>query len=197
MIMKLLEERILKDGVVLGEDVLKVDNFLNHQIDPVLMQAMGNEFANYFTNKGITKILTIETSGIAPAVFAGLKLGIPVIFARKHKSLTLIDNLYTTSVHSFTKGVTNKITVSRNFLDATDHVLLIDDFLANGQAAKGLIEICHQAEASIAGIGMVIEKSFQPGRKDLEELGYDILSLARIRAFEKGVVKFVEEEENK
>ncbi|MCA9765044.1 MAG: xanthine phosphoribosyltransferase [Carnobacterium sp.] len=195
--MKLLEERILKDGVVLGEDVLKVDNFLNHQIDPVLMQAMGNEFANYFTNKGITKILTIETSGIAPAVFAGLKLGIPVIFARKHKSLTLIDNLYTTSVHSFTKGVTNKITVSRNFLDATDHVLLIDDFLANGQAAKGLIEICHQAEASIAGIGMVIEKSFQPGRKDLEELGYDILSLARIRAFEKGVVKFVEEEENK
>ncbi|WP_414838708.1 xanthine phosphoribosyltransferase [Carnobacterium sp. TMP28] len=195
--MKLLEERILKDGVVLGEDVLKVDNFLNHQIDPVLMQAMGNEFANYFANKGITKILTIETSGIAPAVFAGLKLGIPVIFARKHKSLTLIDNLYTTSVHSFTKGVTNKITVSRNFLDATDHILLIDDFLANGQAAKGLIEICRQAEASIAGIGMVIEKSFQPGRKDLEELGYDILSLARIRAFEKGVVKFVEEEENK
>ncbi|SEK47200.1 xanthine phosphoribosyltransferase [Carnobacterium iners] len=195
--MKLLEERILKDGMVLGEDILKADNFLNHQIDPVLMQAMGNEFASYFANKGITKILTIETSGIAPAVFAGLELGIPVIFARKHKSLTLIDNLYTTNVHSFTKGVTNKIAVSRNFLDATDHVLIIDDFLANGQAAKGLIEICRQAKASLAGIGIVIEKSFQPGRKDLEELGFDILSLARIRAFEKGVVKFVKEEEKK
>lgn len=197
MMMKLLEERILKDGMVLGEDILKADNFLNHQIDPVLMQAMGNEFASYFANKGITKILTIETSGIAPAVFAGLELGIPVIFARKHKSLTLIDNLYTTNVHSFTKGVTNKIAVSRNFLDATDHVLIIDDFLANGQAAKGLIEICRQAKASLAGIGIVIEKSFQPGRKDLEELGFDILSLARIRAFEKGVVKFVKEEEKK
>jgi xanthine phosphoribosyltransferase len=196
MKMKLLEERILKDGVVLGEDVLKVDNFLNHQIDPVLMQALGNEFARYFADKGITKILTVETSGIAPAVFAGLTLGIPVVFARKHKSLTLIDNLYTTSVYSFTKNITNTITISRNYLNATDKVLIIDDFLANGQAAKGLIEICRQADAAIVGIGMVIEKSFQPGRKDLEALGFDILSLARIRAFENGVVKFVEEEEN-
>lgn len=194
--MKLLEERILKDGVVLGEDVLKVDKFLNHQIDPVLMQAMGNEFARYFSDKGITKILTVETSGIAPSVFAGLALGIPVVFARKHKSLTLTDNLYTTSVHSYTKNVTNTITISRDYLDATDMVLIIDDFLANGQAAKGLIEICRQADAAIAGIGMVIEKSFQAGRKDLEALGFDILSLARIRAFENGVVKFVEEEEN-
>ena len=196
MKMKLLEERILKDGVVLGKDVLKVDNFLNHQIDPVLMQQMGDEFARYFADKGITKILTVETSGIAPSVFAGLALGIPVIFARKHKSLTLIDNLYTTSVHSFTKNTTNEITISRNFLDSTDHVLLIDDFLANGEAAKGLVEICRQAKASIAGIGIVIEKSFQPGRSELEKLGFDILSLARIRAFENGVVKFVEEEGN-
>ena len=194
--MKLLEERILKDGVVLGEDVLKVDKFLNHQIDPVLMQAMGNEFARYFADKGITKILTVETSGIAPSIFAGLTLGIPVVFARKHKSLTLTDNLYTTRVHSFTKNITNTVTISRDYLDATDNVLIIDDFLANGQAAKGLLEICHQANAAIGGIGMVIEKSFQAGRKDLEALGYDILSLARIRAFEKGVVKFVEEEEN-
>lgn len=194
--MKLLEERILKDGVVLGEDVLKVDNFLNHQIDPVLMQAMGDEFARYFTDKGITKILTVETSGIAPSVFAGLALGIPVIFARKHKSLTLTDNLYTSSVYSFTKKTTNDITISRNYLTENDHVLLIDDFLANGQAAKGLVDICQQAEASIAGIGIGIEKSFQPGRKDLENLGFDILSLARIRAFENGVVKFVEEEGN-
>lgn len=194
--MKLLEERILKDGIVLGADVLKVDNFLNHQIDPVLMQAMGNEFASYFADKGITKILTVETSGIAPAVFAGLALGVDVVFARKHKSLTLTDNLYSASVYSFTKNTTNDITISRNYLDSTDHVLLIDDFLANGQAAKGLVDICQQADASIAGIGIVIEKSFQDGRSDLEELGFDILSLARIRAFEDGVVKFIEEEGN-
>ncbi|MGB6177712.1 xanthine phosphoribosyltransferase [Carnobacterium sp.] len=195
--MKVLEERILKDGVVLGKDVLKVDNFLNHQIDPVLMQEMGNEFARYFAGKGITKILTVETSGIAPSVFAGLALGVPVIFARKHKSLTLTDNLYTSKVYSFTKNTTNDITISRNFITSTDNVLLIDDFLANGQAAKGLVDICEQAQASIAGIGIVIEKSFQPGRGDLEKLGFDIFSLARIRAFENGVVKFIEEEENK
>ncbi|MGB3161662.1 MAG: xanthine phosphoribosyltransferase [Carnobacterium sp.] len=195
--MKVLEERILKDGVVLGKDVLKVDNFLNHQIDPVLMQEMGNEFARYFAGKGITKILTVETSGIAPSVFAGLALGVPVIFARKHKSLTLTDNLYTSKVYSFTKNTTNDITISRNFITSTDNVLLIDDFLANGQAAKGLVDICEQAQASIVGIGIVIEKSFQPGRSDLEKLGFDIFSLARIRAFENGVVKFIEEEENK
>lgn len=197
MMMKVLEERILKDGVVLGKDVLKVDNFLNHQIDPVLMQEMGNEFARYFAGKGITKILTVETSGIAPSVFAGLALGVPVIFARKHKSLTLTDNLYTSKVYSFTKNTINDITISRNFITSTDNVLLIDDFLANGQAAKGLVDICEQAQASIAGIGIVIEKSFQPGRGDLEKLGFDIFSLARIRAFENGVVKFIEEEENK
>lgn len=197
MMMKVLEERILKDGVVLGKDVLKVDNFLNHQIDPVLMQEMGNEFARYFAGKGITKILTVETSGIAPSVFAGLALGVPVIFARKHKSLTLTDNLYTSKVYSFTKNTTNDITISRNFITSTDNVLLIDDFLANGQAAKGLVDICEQAQASIVGIGIVIEKSFQPGRSDLEKLGFDIFSLARIRAFENGVVKFIEEEENK
>ncbi|WP_313467609.1 xanthine phosphoribosyltransferase [Carnobacterium sp.] len=194
--MKLLEERILKDGVVLGADVLKVDNFLNHQIDPVLMQAMGNEIAAYFADKGITKILTVETSGIAPAVFAGLALGVPVVFARKHKSLTLTDNLYSSTVHSYTKNTTNTISISKNYLDETDTVLLIDDFLANGQAAKGLIDICQQASATISGIGIVIEKSFQRGRQELEEQGFDIYSLARIRAFEDGIVKFVEEKGN-
>ncbi|ALV21644.1 MAG: xanthine phosphoribosyltransferase [Carnobacterium sp.] len=192
--MKLLEERILKDGTVLGKDVLKVDNFLNHQIDPVLMQELGNAFADYFADRNITKILTVETSGIAPAVFAGLALGVPVVFARKHKSLTLTDNLYCASVYSFTKNTTNEIAISKNFLSSEDHVLLIDDFLANGQAATGLIDICQQAEASIAGIGIVIEKSFQRGRQELEAQGFDILSLARIRAFENGIVQFVEEE---
>ena len=192
--MKLLEERILKDGTVLGKDVLKVDNFLNHQIDQVLMQELGNAFADYFADRNITKILTVETSGIAPAVFAGLALGVPVVFARKHKSLTLTENLYCASVYSFTKNTTNEIAISKNFLSSEDHVLLIDDFLANGQAATGLIDICQQAEASIAGIGIVIEKSFQRGRQELEAQGFDILSLARIRAFENGIVQFVEEE---
>lgn len=192
--MKLLEERILKDGVVLGDNVLKVDNFLNHQIDPVLMQAIGNEFAELFKERGINKIITIESSGIAPAVFAGLAMGVPVVFARKHKSLTLVDNMYSASVYSFTKNVTNEIAVSKSFLDATDNVLLIDDFLANGQAAIGLLEICQKAGAKVSGMGIVIEKSFQKGRQIVEESGIEIASLARISAFEDGVVKFVKED---
>ncbi|MGX7419585.1 xanthine phosphoribosyltransferase [Carnobacterium gallinarum] len=193
--MKLLEERILKDGVVLGDNVLKVDNFLNHQIDPVLMQAIGDEFARIFKDRGINKIITIESSGIAPAVFAGLAMGVPVVFARKHKSLTLTDNLYSASVYSFTKDVTNEIAVSKNYLAESDNVLLIDDFLANGQAAIGLLEICQQAGAQVSGMGIVIEKSFQKGRQIIEESGIEIASLARIQAFENGVVKFVPEEE--
>lgn len=193
--MKLLEERILKDGVVLGDNVLKVDNFLNHQIDPVLMQAIGNEFAELFKGRGINKIITIESSGIAPAVFAGLAMGVPVVFARKHKSLTLVDNMYSASVYSFTKNVTNEIAVSKSFLDSSDNVLLIDDFLANGQAAIGLLEICEKAGAKVSGMGIVIEKSFQKGRQIVEESGIEIVSLARIAAFEDGVVKFVPQED--
>lgn len=192
--MKELEERILRDGNVLGGEVLKVDNFLNHQIDPKLMQSIGNEFANYFSDKGITKIVTIESSGIAPAVFAGLALGVPVVFARKQKSLTLTDDFYSTEVYSFTKKMTSTIVISNKFLDKTDRVLLIDDFLANGQAAKGLIRLCHEARAQVMGVGIVIEKSFQIGRQLLEEENYDVYSLARIRAFEEGQVKFMEKE---
>lgn len=193
--MKLLEERILKDGVVLGDNVLKVDNFLNHQIDPVLMQAIGNEFAELFKGRGINKIITIESSGIAPAVFAGLAMGVPVVFARKHKSLTLVDNMYSASVYSFTKNVTNEIAVSKSFLDSSDNVLLIDDFLANGQASIGLLEICEKAGAKVSGMGIVIEKSFQKGRQIVEESGIEIASLARIAAFEDGIVKFVPQED--
>ena len=191
--MKELEERILKDGNVLEGEVLKVDNFLNHQIDPKLMQSIGNEFATHFANKGITRIVTIESSGIAPAVFAGLALDVPVVFARKQKSLTLTDDLYSTDVYSFTKKSTSTIVISKKFLEKTDRILLIDDFLANGQAAKGLIKLCNEAQAEVVGIGIVIEKSFQIGRELLEEENYDVYSLARIRAFEEGQVKFVEE----
>ncbi|MGB7460578.1 MAG: xanthine phosphoribosyltransferase [Carnobacterium jeotgali] len=191
--MKELEERILKDGNVLEGEVLKVDNFLNHQIDPKLMQSIGNEFAKHYADKGITRIVTIESSGIAPAVFAGLALGVPVVFARKQKSLTLTDDLYSTDVYSFTKKSTSTIVISKKFLEKTDRILLIDDFLANGQAAKGLIKLCNEAQAEVVGIGIVIEKSFQIGRELLEEENYEVYSLARIRAFEEGQVKFVEE----
>ncbi|EDP69314.1 xanthine phosphoribosyltransferase [Carnobacterium sp. AT7] len=191
--MKELEERILKDGNVLEGEVLKVDNFLNHQIDPKLMQSIGNEFAKHYADKGITRIVTIESSGIAPAVFAGLALDVPVVFARKQKSLTLTDDLYSTDVYSFTKKSTSTIVISKKFLEKTDRILLIDDFLANGQAAKGLIKLCNEAQAEVVGIGIVIEKSFQIGRELLEEENYDVYSLARIRAFEEGQVKFVEE----
>lgn len=192
--MKLLEEHIKNRGTVLPGNVLKVDSFLNHQIDPVLMQAVGKEFANRFANLGITKIVTIESSGIAPAVFAGLELGVPVVFARKKKSLTLTENLYTSSVYSFTKQETNDISVSKNFLGKADKILLIDDFLANGQAVLGLLEVAEQAEAEVVGIGIVIEKSFQQGRALLEKAGYPIYSLARIASLENEQIRFVEGE---
>jgi xanthine phosphoribosyltransferase len=161
--MQQLEDKIRTEGQVLGDDVLKVDNFLNHQIDPELMYAMGKEFYRLFQSKKITKILTVESSGIAPAVMAGLIFKVPVVFARKHKSLTLKDNLYTATVYSFTKKVSNEISISKKFLDEDDHVLIIDDFLANGQAVEGLMEIITAANATLEGVGIVIEKTFQKG----------------------------------
>lgn len=188
--MRLVEERILKEGVVLDGDVLKVDSFLNHQLDPVWLQAVGNEFARYFSSREITKIMTIESSGIAPAVFAGAAMNVPVIFARKQRSVTLSDNVYSTSVYSFTKKSVSELAVSKSYLGSADHVLLIDDFLANGQAAKGLIELCKLSGATIGGAGIVIEKAFQKGRNVFEKEQIEVYSLARIRAFENGVVKF-------
>ncbi|MGG1245494.1 xanthine phosphoribosyltransferase [Bacillus spizizenii] len=191
--MEALKRKIREEGVVLSDQVLKVDSFLNHQIDPLLMQKIGDEFAARFANDGITKIVTIESSGIAPAVMTGLKLGVPVVFARKHKSLTLTDNLLTASVYSFTKQTESQIAVSGTHLSDKDHVLIIDDFLANGQAAHGLVSVVKQAGASIAGLGIVIEKSFQPGRDELMNLGYRVESLARIQSLEEGKVTFVQE----
>lgn len=190
--MEALKRKIEEEGVVLSDQVLKVDSFLNHQIDPLLMQKIGDEFAARFAKDGITKIVTIESSGIAPAVMTGLQLGVPVVFARKHKSLTLTDNL-TASVYSFTKQTESQIAVSGTHLSDQDHVLIIDDFLANGQAAHGLVSIVKQAGASIAGLGIVIEKSFQPGRDELVKLGYRVESLARIQSLEVGKVSFVQE----
>ncbi|AAS40626.1 MULTISPECIES: xanthine phosphoribosyltransferase [Bacillus] len=192
--MKVLQEKILNEGKVLSGDVLKVDAFLNHQIDPVLMQEIGKEFAKRFKEENITKIVTIESSGIAPAVMAALELGVKVIFARKRKSLTLQDNMYVANVYSFTKQETNEISLSRNHIDESDRVLIIDDFLANGQAALGLMSLVEQAGASIAGIGIVIEKAFQDGGKKLREQGVRVESLAEIASLDNGTVTFVQHE---
>jgi xanthine phosphoribosyltransferase len=188
-----LEQKILAEGIVLSEEVLKVDSFLNHQIDPVMMQQIGQEFARLFKDAGITKIITIEASGIAPAVMAGLELGVPVIFARKYQSLTLKDDLYRSKVFSFTKQTESTIAISKKHINAADKVLVIDDFLANGQAALGLVDLIHQAEASVVGIGIVIEKSFQPGRDILLEKGYRVESLARVKSLANGTVEFVQD----
>lgn len=179
--MKELEKRIQADGRMLGKDILKVDSFLNHQIDPQLMQDMGKEFARLFASQGVTKILTVEASGIAPAVMAGLALDVPVVFARKSKSRILTDDAFTADVYSYTKQATNQIRVDKRFLTEDDRVLLIDDFLANGQALLGLKTIAEQANAGIVGAGIVIEKSFQPGRQNVLDAGLtNIHSLARI-----------------
>ncbi|MGQ1302381.1 xanthine phosphoribosyltransferase [Acinetobacter baumannii] len=191
--MHALEQKILTEGIVLSDQVLKVDAFLNHQIDPVLMQQIGKEFAARFKDAGITKIITIEASGIAPAIMAGLELGVPVIFARKYQSLTLKDDLYRAKVFSFTKQTESTIAISNKHINSCDKALVIDDFLANGQAALGLIDLIHQANAEVVGVGIVIEKSFQPGRDLLLEKGYRVESLARVQSLADGTVTFVKE----
>ncbi|WP_153720322.1 xanthine phosphoribosyltransferase [Sporosarcina cascadiensis] len=192
--MELLKDKIRQEGKVLSEEVLKVDSFLNHQIDPALMYEIGKEFVSRFTDHNITKIVTIESSGIAPAAMAGLILGVPVVFARKRKSLTLTDQLYTAKVYSFTKKESNDISVAKDFITNEDTVLLIDDFLANGQAALGLIDIAQQSGATIAGVGIVIEKSFQTGAKLIRQAGVRVESLAEVQSLQNGRVQFVGEE---
>jgi len=190
--MEQLKLRIREQGSVLSAQVLKVDAFLNHQVDPQLMQQIGREFAGRFRDQGIDKVVTLESSGIAPALMTALELGVPLIFARKHRSLTLTDNLLTAQVHSFTKQTDSTVAISASHLKAGERVLIVDDFLANGQAALGLAAIVRQAGAHLAGIGIVIEKAFQPGRQALEERGYRVESLARIASLEGGQVRFLE-----
>ena len=192
--MKLLEDRIRQDGVVLPGNVLKVNQFLNHQIDPQLMYEIGQEFARLFKERPVTKILTVEASGIAPAIMAGLVMNVPVLFARKKKPSTLDDMTYTAEVYSYTKKVTNTISVDSKVLSENDHVLIIDDFLANGQAVKGMLEICRQADVKVEGVGIVVEKSFQEGADWIKGQGIRLESLARISSFENDAVHFVGEE---
>lgn len=189
--MKLLEEKILAEGKALNEDILKVDSFVNHQVDPLLMKQIGKNFAEHFKEKSITKVVTIESSGIAPALMTAMALDVPMIILKKQPSKVLNDDLYQTVVTSFTKGTSYELTLSRKFINENDHVLIIDDFLANGEAATGAIRLIRLAHATVAGIGILIEKSFQPGRQKLTEQGFEVYSLARIAKLGKDIIEFV------
>ncbi|QNR19874.1 xanthine phosphoribosyltransferase [Exiguobacterium sp. Helios] len=190
--MKRLEEMIQQEGLVLSDQVLKVDSFLNHQVDPTLMWEIAYEFMDRFKDAGITRILTIEAGGIAPAMMTALRLGVPMVYARKTKSLTLNEGTISAEVYSFTKQQTSTITVAEKYLQAGERVLIIDDFLANGEAAFGLAKLVEQAGAEVAGFGIVIEKSFQPGRQKLLDAGFRVESLARIKKLEAGEATFVD-----
>ncbi|BBK29211.1 xanthine phosphoribosyltransferase [Staphylococcus arlettae] len=192
--MDLLERKVKEDGIVIDEKILKVDGFLNHQIDADLMQQVGQTFYEQFKDEGITKILTIEASGIAPAIMAALQFNVPCLFAKKAKPSTLTQDVYHADIHSFTKNTTSTVIVSNEFLDKDDRVLIIDDFLANGDASLGLNEIVKQAQASTAGVGIVIEKSFQPGRQRLEDAGLRVSSLCKVASLQGNKVTFASEE---
>ena len=181
--MKTLKNRILKDGKSLPGGVLKVDSFINHQMDPALMKAMAEEFVRRFQGTEINKILTIEASGIAPAIMVGYEMGLPVVFAKKKKPLTM-DHLLTTEVFSFTKQKTYDICVSRDFLQPGDKVLFIDDFMACGNAAKGIIDLVNKAGAELSGMGFLIEKAFQHGGDMIRDLGIHVESLAIIESLD-------------
>ena len=190
--MDLLKETITRDGVVINDHVLKVDSFLNHQVDTKLMDLIGEEFANYFKNKNITKVVTIESSGIAPAYATALRLNVPLIIFKKQSSAILdTETTIQTPVHSFTKNTDYTLMASKKYLSETDNILIIDDFLANGQAVMGAYRILKEAGSSVAGVGIVIEKSFQDGRKKLENLGLDIYSLARISRISSDGIEFL------
>lgn len=191
--MEILHKRILQEGLALNENVLKVDSFLNHQVDPKLMYQMGTYFKNYFKDKGITKVFTIESSGIAPAVMTAMQMNLPMVTLKKQSSKILKDDVYQTTIHSFTKGVDYELTLSKKYITSEDKILIIDDFLANGEAALGASRLVEQSGAEVLGIGIVIEKSFQPGREKLIEKGYDVYSLARIAKLGKDLIEFVVE----
>ncbi|KPC98243.1 Xanthine phosphoribosyltransferase [Geobacillus sp. BCO2] len=191
--MRELLEKIAAEGEVAADGVLKVDRFLNHQVDPQLMKRIGEEFAVRFCGERPTKVLTLESSGISPALMAAYELGIPLVVARKRRPLTMTGDVYRTEVYSFTKQEANEIIVSRSLLGRGDRVLIIDDFLANGQAALGMVEIIEQAGADMVGIGIVIEKAFQDGGRLLRSRGFRVVSLARIASLDGGAIQFADE----
>ena len=188
--MELLKQRIVEQGKAVGSDIVKVDMFLNHQIDVELLCEIGKEFRRIFSSDNITKIITIEASGIGIACIAAQYFSVPVVFAKKGANRNVGDNIYKADVYSFTKGVTTTIGISKDYISPDDHILIIDDFMANGKAVHGLINIINQAGATVEGIGIVIEKGFQPGGDSLRSLGYRVESLAIIKAIDDGKVIF-------
>lgn len=195
--MNFLEERIVKDGIVKPGNVLKVDSFLNHQMDIGLMEEIGREFKRRFGKKNVTKILTIEASGIGIAAFVAKEFGVPMVFAKKSKSINIDGDMYVAEVESFTHKNKNQVIVSKRFLSSDDHLLIIDDFLANGCALQGLINIAENAGSTIEGLGIVIEKGFQVGGRVIRNLGYHLESLAIVDAMdaEKGTITFRAQED--
>lgn len=188
--MNSLQKRILSDGKVLPGNILKVDSFLNHQIDTSLLKAMGKDFYELFKDKNITKILTIEASGIAIACYAADCFGVPVVFAKKGQHKNVGTDVFTAEVFSYTKGTSYEVAVSKLYLNPGDRILVIDDFLANGQAVLGLKKIVEDAGAVLCGAGIAITKTFQPGEQLLINAGIDVKSLAAIKSMENGTVVF-------
>ena len=188
--MKLLEEKIANEGVSIGTDILKVDMFLNHQLDVNLLEEMGKEFYRLFKNCGATKIVTIESSGIAIAVFAAKYFNLPALFAKKANHKNVGNEIYSAKCYSFTHGKEYTMNVSKKYLNSSDKVLIIDDFMAGGNACNALIDIINQAGAEVVGIGIAIEKGFQPGGKALREKGYKVRSLAIIDSMNDGEISF-------
>ena len=193
--MNFLEERIVKDGIVKAGNVLKVDSFLNHQMDITLFDEMGAEFKKRFEGKNINKILTVEASGIGIACVVAMHFNVPVVFAKKSKSINIDGDMYIAEVESFTHKCKNQVIVSKKFLNEDDHVLIIDDFLANGCALQGLISIVNQAGATVEGIGIAIEKGFQVGGQIIRNLGYQLESLAIVDSMDAttGTINFREQ----
>ncbi len=188
--MQALKDRILKEGKNLGDGILKVDSFVNHQVDPDLMNQAGKEFARLFNDIGATKILTAEISGIAPAVFTGLHMGLPVVYARKRKPLTMPDQVLLTLAPSHTKGRTVELIVSPEYLAGGERVLIIDDFLASGATIMGLVRLAEAAGAVVVGIGTLIEKTFESGRQILQAQEVPVLSLAAIKSMQGDEITF-------
>ena len=194
--MNFLEERILKDGIVKEGNVLKVDSFLNHQMDIALLEEIGQEFRRRFAQKKVTKVLTIESSGIAIAYPVAKAFGVPLVFAKKAKSINIDGDVYVADVTSFTYKTNNQVVVSRKFLSADDHVLIIDDFLAIGYALQGLISLVEAADATVEGLGIAIEKGFQEGGKRMRNLGYHLESLAIVESMDAQTGEIVFREQN-